>query len=189
VSGGIEMRFTFSLKVPVLILVGFSTAYAMRGNSPAAARLATEPFCNDGWTALGAGLDFVGAVYAGAVSGEVVYAAGDFTEASGAPGDYVAKWDGTRWSALGSGFVYTVYAAAVSADDFYAAGYFQTPDGTVANRVVKWDGSSWSVLGQFADYDESYFGSMAVAGSDIFFERRSLRDRHFRERRLCRRVF
>jgi hypothetical protein len=152
-----------------MILIGFSTAFAIRGNALAAtALLATEPFCNDGWASLGAGLSPTGAVYAGAVSGEVVYVAGDFTEAGGAPANYVAKWNGTSWSGLSSGFVYTVYAAALWGDDFYAAGYFETADGSVANRVVKWDGGAWSVLGEFANGDENYFVAMAVAGSDIY---------------------
>ena len=146
-----------------------STAFASRGNSLAAkSLLATAPFCNDGWASLGAGLSPGGAVYATAVAGEVVYVAGDFTDAGGSPANYVAKWNGTSWSALGSGFVDTVYAAALSGDDFYAAGYFETPDGSVANRIVKWDGGSWSVLGEFANGDENYFVAMAVAGSDIY---------------------
>jgi fibronectin type III domain protein/PKD domain-containing protein len=164
------MRLTLRPNVlALMILMGFSTAGAIRGNSlESTSLLATEPFCNDGWAALGAGLTPTGAVYAGAVSGEVVYVAGDFTEAGGAPANYVAKWNGTSWSGLGSGFVYTVYAAALSGDDFYAAGYFETADGSVANRVVKWDGVSWSVLGEFANGEENYLVAMAVAGSDIY---------------------
>ncbi len=42
-------------------------------------------------------------VYALAVSGTNLYAGGWFTTAGGVPANYIAKWDGSAWSALGSG--------------------------------------------------------------------------------------
>ena len=38
-----------------------------------------------------------------AVSGTNLYAGGYFTKAGGVPANYIAKWDGSAWSALGSG--------------------------------------------------------------------------------------
>ena len=38
-----------------------------------------------------------------AVSGTDLYAGGQFTTAGGVPANYIAKWDGSAWSALGSG--------------------------------------------------------------------------------------
>ena len=38
-----------------------------------------------------------------AVSGTNLYAGGDFTTAGGVKANYIAKWDGSAWSALGSG--------------------------------------------------------------------------------------
>ena len=38
-----------------------------------------------------------------AVSGTNLYAGGNFTTAGGVPANYIAKWDGSAWSALGSG--------------------------------------------------------------------------------------
>jgi hypothetical protein len=80
-----------------------------------------------------------------------LYAGGAFTTAGGTTVNYVAKWDGSSWSALGSGTVGTngiVYALAFdSSGNLYAGGAFTTAGGTTVNRVAKWDGSSWSALG------------------------------------------
>jgi hypothetical protein len=54
-------------------------------------------------TAPGGGAVFNGPVRALAVSNAILYAGGKFTDAGGDPAaDYVAKWDGHEWSALGS---------------------------------------------------------------------------------------
>ena len=42
-------------------------------------------------------------VYALAVSGTDLYAGGCFTTAGGSAANYIAKWNGSAWSALGSG--------------------------------------------------------------------------------------
>ena len=42
-------------------------------------------------------------VYALAVSGTDLYAGGYFTTAGGVAANYIAKWNGSAWSALGSG--------------------------------------------------------------------------------------
>src|SRR5438445_1328098 len=58
------------------------------------------------WSALGSGLQFNNGwavVYALAVSGTELYAAGRFTLAGGVAVNSIAKWNGTNWSALGSG--------------------------------------------------------------------------------------
>ena len=38
-----------------------------------------------------------------AVSGSTLYAGGDFTTAGGNAANYIAQWNGSSWSALGSG--------------------------------------------------------------------------------------
>src|SRR5260370_30788808 len=69
-------------------------------------------------------------VMALAVSGSDVYAGGVFTTAGGSAANYIAKWDGSSWSALGSGTgggnQSVVFALAVSGSDLYAGGYFIT---------------------------------------------------------------
>ena len=45
----------------------------------------------------------VGVVLALAMSGSELYAAGYFTMAGGVAANYIAKWNGSTWTALGSG--------------------------------------------------------------------------------------
>ncbi len=121
------------------------------------------------WTALGSGMGSGGIyltnVSALAVSGSNVYAGGQFTTAGGSPANYVAKWNGRSWSALGSGMNNIVYALAVSGSDLYAAGYFMTAGGSAANNIAKWDGSRWTALGSGMN---SEVQALAVSGSDLY---------------------
>ena len=102
------------------------------------------------WSALGSGIGMNArfpSLYALAVSGSNVYVGGFFDVAGGSPANYIAKWDGSTWTNLGSGMDGSVHALAVSGTDLYAAGSFTTVGGIVASHVAKWDGSSWSALG------------------------------------------
>jgi hypothetical protein len=89
--------------------------------------------------------------------GSALYAGGDFTAAGGVPANYVAKWNGSSWSALGSGVNSTVLSLAVYDDGggpaLYAGGRFTTAGGVAASRIAKWDGSSWSALGSGTNSD------------------------------------
>lgn len=73
------------------------------------------------------------AVNAVAISGTDVYVGGFFTDVAGmATADYVAKWDGSTWSALGDNGVGSadgalngvVSALAISGSDLFVAGSF-----------------------------------------------------------------
>ena len=78
-----------------------------------------------------------------------LYAGGFFTTAGGVSANYIAKWDGSSWSALGSGIDNLVLALAVDgAGNLYAGGSFTTAGGVIANNIAKWDGSGWSALGK-----------------------------------------
>ncbi len=99
--------------------------------------------------------------------GSTVYAALDYDDGSGpslflggsfingAPallGDYIIRWDGAAFRAVGSAPPNgTVHALAVYDDGsgpaLYAAGAFTSIDGIIANRIAKWNGTSWSRLG------------------------------------------
>jgi len=86
-----------------------------------------------------------------AVIGTELYAAGRFTTAGSDSANYIAKWDGTSWTALGSGMndfaVDPVHALAVIGSDLYVGGEFHNAGGVSADYIAKWDGTSWSGLG------------------------------------------
>lgn len=77
-----------------------------------------------------------------------LYVGGRFTVVGNVPANNIAKWDGSKWLALGNGMDDVVYALAISGSDVYAGGHFATADGTAAPFVAKWDGAHWSALGQ-----------------------------------------
>src|SRR5262245_36356876 len=86
-----------------------------------------------------------------------LYIGGYFTVAGGVVVNFIAKWNGSSWSALGSGLNGTVSALAVSGNDLYVGGYFtraiNSGGSTVTvNRIAKWDGSTWSALGSGMNY-------------------------------------
>jgi hypothetical protein len=101
------------------------------------------------WSSLGTGTNSV--VWAIAVSGDGIYAGGQFTSAGGAGTNRIARWDGTSWSALSTGvtgaLTPVVYAVTVSGADVYAGGFFSSAGGVPANGIAKWNGASWSAFG------------------------------------------
>ncbi len=140
------------------------------------------------WENLGGGAlpvspnNFVSAV---AVSGSDVYIGGSFTDLNDDPTmDYIAKWDGTNWSALGSNGAgdgsinNSVNAIAVSGTDLYVGGDFEDVNngGTALNAadyIAKWDGANWSALGSNGAGDGSLspyseVNAIAVSGSDVY---------------------
>lgn len=66
-------------------------------------------------------------------------AAGDFTTASGVPANYIARWDGAAWSALGSGTDTVVRALTVLDDGtLVVGGHFALAGGATANRIARY---------------------------------------------------
>ena len=138
------------------------------------------------WSALGSNGSGDGAlaaeVNAIAISGSNVYVGGHFINAAGiAAADYVAKWNGTAWSALGSNgsgngaLNAYVLAVAVSGSDLYAGGRFDNAAGIPeADHIAKWNGSAWSALGSNGSGNGAIAGdiadvyALAVSGSDLF---------------------
>jgi len=84
-----------------------------------------------------------------------IYVGGEFNQADDERAGNVARWDGTRWHALGqepiSPYNYVnerVYALALGPDgSLYAGGYFDTIGGVAANNIARWDGAQWHPLG------------------------------------------
>jgi len=132
------------------------------------------------WSALGSGMGGSGSsypfVFALAVSGTVLYAGGEFTTAGGVPANYVAKWDGSGWSTLGSAMggsgssFHSVSALAVSGTNLYAGGFFNTAGGVPANYIARWNGSAWSALGSGMGsvLSSPSVSALAVSGTNLY---------------------
>ncbi|MDW8390560.1 MAG: hypothetical protein RMK84_10590 [Oscillochloridaceae bacterium] len=132
------------------------------------------------WSALGGSGGngaVTGLVLALAMNGSHLYVGGRFTDAAGIPeADYVARWDGSSWSALGGSggngaLNDTVTALAVNGGDVYAGGWFTDAAGIPeADYVARWNGSSWSALGGSGGNGALNNGvrSLTVSGNDLF---------------------
>ncbi|WP_022826361.1 hypothetical protein [Hymenobacter norwichensis] len=105
-------------------------------------------------------------------SGNDIYVGGAFTSVGGIKAAYVAKWNGTAWSSLGTGMANggaegTVLVLAVAPNgDVYAGGDFIQADGSAANNVAKWNGTTWSSLGTgAANGVNGSVSALAIAGN------------------------
>jgi hypothetical protein len=120
-----------------------------------------------------------GAVTAIAPSDSGLYVGGYFTNASGiAQADYVASWDGSNWSALGSngsgdGAINSaVESLVVDGADLYVGGEFSNASGVaVADHVARWSGTGWSGCGSNALGDGALHGpayALGVSGTGLY---------------------
>lgn len=104
------------------------------------------------WHSMGSGIDKGGlgmTVWdiAVAPNGDV-YVVGDFTGAGDVDANYVIRWDGSNWSALGSGLSSKAFAIAIDVNsNVYVGGSFIQAGSSSAQSVARWDGSNWSALG------------------------------------------
>jgi hypothetical protein len=114
------------------------------------------------WSGLGEGIqtepDVYIPVFALALDGKgTLYASGGFSVAGTVAANNIAKWDGTKWSALGTGIQMDeelrwdcnpVWALACDENgNLYAGGQFNLAGSVLASGIAKWDGSAWSALG------------------------------------------
>lgn len=107
--------------------------------------------------------------------GPALYVGGGFTTAGGVPANYIARWNGVSWSALGSGLDQGVRGLVVHDDgagrgpSLFVCGDFYTAGGQEASRIARWDGSSWhgvgggmSNIGAFEGHTPSWVAAMAT---------------------------
>ena len=157
------------------LYVGGSFAYATN-TGPNAVRVNYIARWNGtSWSTLGSGAN--SSITSLAVPGANLYAGGGFTYATNAGPvavalNYMGKWDGSAWSALGTGVNNWVYALTVSGGELYAGGAFthatNTGPGAVrVNYIAKWSGTSWSALG--GGLDSTVF-ALTASSADLYAE-------------------
>jgi trimeric autotransporter adhesin len=94
-----------------------------------------------------------GNVYASAVfddgsgHGPELYVGGDFQAAGDVAARHIARWNGTRWAAVGDGIEGAVYSLLVwndgSGEKLWAGSYL-LPTHSVSNVLASWNGSTWT---------------------------------------------
>jgi hypothetical protein len=100
--------------------------------------------------------------------GTYLYIGGSFTQVGGVPANFVARWDGRSWSALGSGTNNAVWTFASDGTNLYVGGTFTAAGGSPANRIARWNGSTWSNLGTGLGPAGSVVFSLVWEGSNLY---------------------
>jgi hypothetical protein len=130
------------------------------------------------WENLGTGVEGVlnGSVNAIAISGTDVFVGGSFTNAGGVPGaNYIARWDGAQWHAVGGANAISasfphVKAIAIIGNDVYIGGNFTDAGGvTGANYIARWNSANntWNLVGA-ANAVNNTVQDIKVSGSDVY---------------------
>ena len=97
-------------------------------------------------------------VHALAVYGGDLIAAGDFDFAGGAPAFNIARWDGSRWHAMGAG-VGVVGSMAEFQGDLYVSVF------SGSGGMQRWDGSAWhAVPGGFNNFSMTVWDGKLISG-------------------------
>ena len=98
------------------------------------------------WESVGGGMDmgYARDVYADSTG---VYVAGDASLKTSPQIDYVAKYDGSTWTQIGSGIDDFVEGITKRGDDLYITGQFFSAGSGSANMVAHYDGVNWRNMG------------------------------------------
>ncbi len=87
--------------------------------------------------------------------------------AGGVPANHIAKWDGTKWSALGDSKSYIEDLEFDNMGNLYAVGYYSSSEDPRASRIGKWDGSKWTSLSGPAGFS-TYVMRVLTLGTRLF---------------------
>jgi hypothetical protein len=90
---------------------------------------------------------FNGPVYALAEFDGTLIAGGYFSSAGGTPASYIAAWNGSSWSSLGSGLDGQVQEMLVYGAKLIVTGFFTHAGGVLVNYIAQWDGVQWTAIG------------------------------------------
>jgi hypothetical protein len=133
-------------------------------------------FSDANWKSLNTGIPGASSqVFAQTVDGNGnVYVGGDFSFIGTVQANFVAKWNGSVWSPLGSGMAGRgggqkgprVYCLACdNRGNVYAGGDFTTAGEVTARSIAVWNGITWSALG--SGINGSVY-ALAVNGTNVY---------------------
>ncbi len=159
--------------LPAVLVVGGEFDRAGGPSGVVAGSVAT--WNGSAWQALGAPFTdgaSQGTVRALAVWNGQLIAGGEFTANGGLPVNYIARWNGSSWQAMGSGIALGkvvrthVSALATYNGELIAGGDFTVAGGVSAKGVARWNGSVWSSLG--TGMEDEFFGDAAVYALTVY---------------------
>lgn len=107
-----------------------------------------------------------------AVFNNELYVGGAFTSAGGINTNYIAKWNGSAWSQVGTwagvGTNNSVMTMAVYNSELYVGGSFTSAGGSSVTGIAKWSGYGWSAVGSGlgGSFQSAY--TMAVYNNELY---------------------
>lgn len=134
---------------------------------------------NARWSGIGGGINshINHHVFAIIVHGDDMYVGGEFTEAEGAPGNRIARYNFTdeEWYPLGIGLnTWFASAFAIHGDDLYVGGAFWEAGGKSASRIARYDmngvidpldNDRWHPLGSGVNVNVH---NLLLSGTDLY---------------------
>ncbi len=97
-----------------------------------------------------------------------LYAVGSFTRIAGVNAPGVARWDGTRWTAIPPDLNASVSAAVATDEAIYFAADRRQIDQPAG--LLRWDGQTWSALGTPPGFRDVLGDPLLANGTDIYAE-------------------
>jgi hypothetical protein len=102
-----------------------------------------------------------------------LYVGGHFTLIDTITALQIAKWNGVKWSGVGTGiklafdgnFNSAVNTLTTYNGALYAGGYFDSAGSVSAKNIAKWDGAGWTGINNGADY---WVSSLSVNDSALY---------------------
>lgn len=85
-------------------------------------------------------------VYAIAFHNSQLHAAGNFVSIGGTAANYIARWNGFNWWALGEGLENQATSLCVFQGYLYVGGYFIKAGGISSRFIARWSGNYWVAL-------------------------------------------
>lgn len=155
---------------PALVIGGTFSVLGFFTDTPVSSKY-VGMWTSTGWVGMAGGMSVVrpenpepAAVFAlelfDAGTGPLLYAAGHFTHAGGAPADSIARWTGTGWEALPGGGIGPngdepprgqINAMTVFNGNLIVGGEFTVAGAATVSHIARWDGSQWHDMGGGVD--------------------------------------
>jgi hypothetical protein len=135
------------------------------------------------WSALNSGISSTNSGYSAVLAMTVdrfgyVYAGGRFNQADNQAANNIARWDGSKWNALGNGLVgqsgSLISVNGLASDgrgNIFAGGRFSSAGGISVNNLAKWNGDEWLDVGggiQSTKDSPILVKSIIADGNDIY---------------------
>jgi hypothetical protein len=101
----------------------------------------------------------------------IIYAGGFFTNAGGVAANYVAMWDGSSWSPMGSGLNNSVNALVFHQGTLFAGGAFTARGDNSASLhgIAMWDGSNWQDVPTISYWRiNNIFNALVSDGTNLY---------------------